>query len=90
MRNLSRLCHKIRKARDQLERKVVNGIEPEIFKCLERRGLTRTGETGKNHQLARFAIVRLPSLFRRAVRGFAVGFFALAETFALAEHMEKS
>src|ERR1700677_1163684 len=51
--DLRRLPDQVGKCRDQLQRHVVDRIETQILKGLERGSLARTGETGQDHQLGR-------------------------------------
>ena len=92
VRDLSGLCDQIREARNQFKRKIIDRIESKIFKRLERRRLTRPGETGKNDEFAWLTIVREPlrSFADVLLRAFAGIFFALAETFGGTVAMRKS
>ena len=56
--DLRRLADQVRKCRQQIQRQIVYGIEAEIFKGLESRGLAGAGEAGDDDQLAWQAVVR--------------------------------
>jgi hypothetical protein len=47
--DLRRLPDQVSKCRDQLQRHVVDRIETQILKSLERGSFAGTGQTGQNH-----------------------------------------
>ena len=53
VRDFGRFCDEIRESRNEFERKIVNGVEAEVFKCLKRRCLSSAGEASEDNQLTR-------------------------------------